>query len=206
MAKFPTYPTLYDDCLTLTISFLKKYGYLKPGQFQTGTSTWSVNGHERASISLAVNTQAEKPYIELSYSASGEARKYQIQLVTIPSNIGKGEIWYFLCTATKKLCRKLYLIGGYFYHREAFKGCMYSIQTESKEARQTTRKYKPMYKGNEYDQLKERTFRRFYNGVPTKRYLRILKKIDAAEKMPDPFFDRVQAMNNKAKLKRNNSK
>lgn len=191
MAKFATYPTLYDECLTLTISFLKRYGYLKPGQFQSGTSTWSVNCHETASIALAVNTKVAKPYIELNYSASGEARKYQLGLVTIPANIGKGEVWYFRCPATKKLCRKLYLIGGYFYHREAFKGCMYSIQTESKEARQTTRKYKPMYKGNEYDKLQAKYFKANYAGKPTKNYLRIMKKIKDADAMPDPFMNRL---------------
>jgi len=42
-----------------------------------------------------------------------------------PEYPGKGVIWHFLCPATRKRCRKLYLVDTYFLHREAFNGCFY---------------------------------------------------------------------------------
>ena len=192
MPKPHTFPTLYDDLKTVSISFLTKHGYLKPNQWQSGTITWSRNGNKTGSISIRVNTQPESPYLELDYKCNEAPINYRVQLVSAPSNLGKGVVWYFVCSHTGKRCRKLYLIGGYFLHREAFKGCMYKIQTESKRERQTTRKYKPMWKGNEYDQLQAKHFKHYYNGNPTKRYLQIMKVIKQAEAMPDPLFDKLK--------------
>ena len=191
MAKCPTFPTLYDNCLQFCIKFLKDYGYLQAGQ-RKGVCNWSSNGNNTGSISFEIDTTDESPFVILDYSFQGEPRKYKVGLVTIPANIGKGEIWYLVCPVTKKRCRVLYSIDGYFLHRQAFKGCMYKIQTESKADRQTTRKYKPIYKGNEYDQLQAKHFKMFYNGKPTSRFLRIMKKIKAAEALPDPLFDKFK--------------
>ena len=48
----------------------------------------------------------------------------------------QNHIWYFICPETNKLCRKIYSINGFFLHREAFKGCMYESQTQSKGNKQ----------------------------------------------------------------------
>ena len=115
MPKFPTYPTLYDEVLQINISKLKEWNYLNPEQLKSGTLTWSSNGEKTASISITVNTN-DRPYIELDYKSNDEPRKYKVSLVSIPSNLGKGKIWYFLCPQTLKRCRKLYSISGYFLH------------------------------------------------------------------------------------------
>lgn len=192
MAKFPTYPTLYDDLKTVSISFLTKHGYLKPNLWQSGTINWSRNGNKTGSISIVVNTQTESPYLELDYKCNEAPINYRVQLISAPSNLGKGIVWYFVCPNTGKRCRKLYLADTYFYHRSAFRGCMYEIQTKSKKDRQMTQKYKPLYKGNEYDQLQAKYFKAYYNGEPTKRFLRIMKVIRRAEAMPDPLFDKLK--------------
>ena len=70
---------------------------------------------------------------ENCFLAMDEPRNYKVYLTSTPSNLNRGEIWYFICPQTKKRCRKLYSIGGYFLHREAFNGCMYKIQIESKK-------------------------------------------------------------------------
>jgi len=136
MPKPYTFPTLYDEVLRINISKLKEWNYLNPDQFKSGTITWSINGEKTASISITVNTYSKQPYIELDYKRNDKPRKYKVSLVSIPSNLGKGKIWYFLCPQTFKRCRKLYSISGYFLHREAFKGCMYDSQTKSKRWRQ----------------------------------------------------------------------
>ena len=176
MPKSYTYPTIYDNCLQIDISFLRKQGYFT--QLKAVTLNWSRGSKNIGSISIQVNIRGEQPYIELDYKHKGEPRKYKVYLTSMTSNLNKGEIWYFVCPHTKKRCRKLYFIKGYFLHREAFKDCMYKIQTESKKNRQIIQQYKPMYKGNEYEQLLGKHFRHSYNGKPTKRYLRILKAMN----------------------------
>jgi hypothetical protein len=135
MAKSPSYPILYDEVLQINISKLKEWGFLKPGQFKSGTLTWSRWNEQVGRISIKMNTQSEHPYLELDYKCDDNPRKYKVCLVSIPSNIGKGEIWYFLCPVINKRCRKLYLVGDYFLHRDAFSGCMYDCQTKSKKYR-----------------------------------------------------------------------
>jgi hypothetical protein len=142
MAKSPTFPTLYDDALQISITTLKELEFLKPEQNKIGELTWSRYGNKTASIIIKVNTFTEQPFIELDYKYGDKTINYKIQLVSMPSNLGKGLIWYFLCPKTNKRCRKLYSIGGYFLHRQAFKGCMYESQTISKKYRELRRAFK----------------------------------------------------------------
>ena len=44
MPKPHTFPTLYDDLKTVSISFLAKHGYLKPNQLKSGSIHWGRNG------------------------------------------------------------------------------------------------------------------------------------------------------------------
>ena len=125
MPKPHTFPTLYNDALQLSVTKLKEWEYLNPEQLKNGTITWSSNGNQTGRISITVNTKRETPYIKLDYQYNDEPRNYEVRLISLRSNLGKGLIWYFLCPTTNKRCRKLYSIGGYFFHREAFKGCMY---------------------------------------------------------------------------------
>ena len=185
MPKFPTFPTLYNEALQIDISKLKGWGYLNPEQIKSGTLNWSRNGNPTGSISIKVNTKSEQPYIELDYKYREEPRNYKVRLVSIPSNLGKGLIWYFLCPHTKKRCRKLYSIGGYFLHREAFNGCMYETQTQSKKYRQLDKTLGAYFEiDNLYSELYKKNFKKTYAGKPTKRYLRIMEQIQKAESVP----------------------
>mgnify|MGYP001107095974 CR=1 FL=1 len=177
MPKPYTFPTLYDDVLQLSITKLKQWKYLGSEHIKSGTITWSSNGNSTGKISIRVNTLCSEPYIELDYRYGGEPRKYKVPLVCVPSNLGKGYLWYFLCPQTHKRCRKLYSIGGYFLHREAFNGCMYETQTFSKSARESIKGMSQWLKTEKlYDQLFEKHFKKTYAGKPTKKYLRIMNK------------------------------
>lgn len=185
MPKPNTFPTLYNEVLQITITKLKEWGYLKPEQIKSGTINWSRNGNTRGSISISVNTHNEQLYVELDYKYKDEPRKYKVYLVSIPSNLIKGKIWYFICPQTKKRCRKLYSIGGYFLHREAFNGCMYESQTQSKNYRQLDKTLGAFFKSdNLYSELYKKHFKKWYAGKPTKKYLRIMKQIQKAENIP----------------------
>lgn len=196
MQKPSTFPTLYNEALQINISKLKGWGYLAPGQIKSGTINWSRNGNRTGSISIKVNTQnLTKPYIELDYKYRDEPRNYKVYLTSTPSNLNRGEIWYFLCPTTNKRCRILYSIGGYFLHREAFPGCMYEIQTQSKKYREL---YKPigtfLWSDTLYNEIYKKHFKKTYAGKPTKRYLRIMKKIEETESIPIERFKRLMKL------------
>lgn len=136
MPKVYTSPTLFDECKTISIKRLKEWGYLSGIGKQSGTITWSRFGEVYASIGITVDTSKENhSYIELKYNIDSVPVYNLIPLVKRKSNLGRGECWYFLCPKTVKLCRKLHSVGGHFYHRTAFKGCMYESQTYSKAFR-----------------------------------------------------------------------
>ena len=192
MPKPFTFPTLYNQALQISISNLKEWEYLNPERIKSGTLTWSTNGNQTGSISIRVNTHSEQPYIELDYKYRDEPRNYKVRLVSMPSNLGKGLIWYFLCPETNKRCRKLYSIGGYFLHREAFNGCMYETQTQSKKYRQLDKTLGAYFKTDDlYSQLYQKHFKKTYAGKPTKKYLRIMEQIQKAESIPYHEIERA---------------
>ncbi len=182
MSKQPTFPTLYEDLKTVSISFLTKQGYLKPNQWRSGTITWSINGNRTGSISIKVNTISS--YLELIYKYNQESINYRVQLISIPSNLGKGVVWYFVCPFTKLRCRKLYLADTYFYHRSAFKGCMYEKQTQSKKDRYLDKKLGGYFRGIEsLEKLNKKHFKKEYAGKPTKIYLKIIEHFQENENL-----------------------
>jgi len=192
MPKPHTFPTLYNEALQISISKLKEWEYLTPEQIRSSTITWSRNGNQTGSISIKVNTHSEQPYIELDYKYRDKPRNYKVRLVSMPSNLGKGLIWYFLCPQTNKRCRKLYSIGGYFFHREAFKGCMYQTQTQSKKYRQLDKTLGAYFKTDELcSQLYQKHLKKTYAGMPTKKYLRIMEQIQKAESISYQELDKL---------------
>jgi len=192
MPNHSTFPTLYDESLQLSITKLKQWGYLDSGPMKIGTVSWGRNGNQAGSITIKVNTYSELPYLELDYKFQDVPRNYKVGLVSIPSNLGKGEIWYFLCPRTNKRCRKLYLISGYFYHREAFSGCIYESQTWSKKYREMDRTYETIFRTERlYEQLYSKHFKMTYAGKPTKRYLRITSLIQKAESIPTSEWSKL---------------
>ncbi len=185
MPKPYTLPTLYNEARQISISNLKEWDYLTPKLMKSGTITWSNNGTTTARISISANMNSAQPYIELEYNYNDEPRNYKIGLVSVQSNLGKGVIWYFLCPVTNKRCRKLYSIGGYFLHREAFNGCMYESQTQSKRWRYLGKTLFAYMKVDDlYDEIDKKHFKKFYAGKPTKRYLQIMKQIKRVESIP----------------------
>lgn len=192
MPKPHTFPILYDKALQIHISKLKGWGYLDPKQIKSGTLNWSRNGNPTGSISILVNTHSEQPYIELDYKFRDEPRNYKVYLTTTPSNLNKGEIWYFICPQTKKRCRKLYSISGYFLHRSAFQGCMYEKQTQSKKSRLLDKTLGAYFNTDQYyEQLYKKHFKKQYAGKPTKKYLKLTRLIQRAENISLSELERL---------------
>lgn len=185
MPKSSTFPTLYDECKAVSITFRKKYGYLVPNQWKSGSVQWSRDGNKTGSITVQVNTFSKSPYIELDCRCNKVPIKYRVALISVTSNLGKGAVWYFICPRTGKRCRKLYLVDTHFYHGSAFKGCFYEKQTYSHNNRALYKSFESIF-GTEklYEQLYCQNFKKTYKGKKTARYRKLIEKL---ENMGEPI-------------------
>jgi hypothetical protein len=188
MPRIPTFPTHYDDLKHITIADLKRWNYLEPGTRRGGVITWKQKETTTASISILVNINQDGNYIDLDYMANGDPIKYRISLTSLPSNLGNGIVWYFVCPETGKRCRKLYLIGTRFLHREAFEGGMYSGQTQSKRWRHFDALIRFL---NADEPFNRKYAKKYYKGRPTKSYLRLLRRCVRVNDMlaSSPLFE-----------------
>ena len=189
MGKFATNPILFDEVLKISTTFLKKHGYFGKEQIKTGVITWSRNGNKYASISIKANTTGTRHFIELDYKYNDVPIRYRIYIEYVPSNLGIGNIPYFICPKTKKKCRVLYQVSNYFLHRTAFKYPMYETQTQSKYWRFLNNTFGADFQLEKlYEQLYSKHFQTHYNGKETKRYKKLKAKIKELENISDEFF------------------
>lgn len=98
----------------IELSYLLRQGFIKKGQVISGILSW--NNGSKIGIESFYNN--EERCLKLSYcftsNETGEREdfEYSIQLTTIPSNLGRGEIVYFLCPITGRRARILYKCYG----------------------------------------------------------------------------------------------
>ena len=110
------------EVIRIELSYLLKNGYIKKGKYILGSLTWT-NG---SSIHFESHLETHIPYIRLAYqntdSYSGEITKqdYKIYLTTIPSNLSRGQIYYFICPITGRRCRILYKCYGSLIWKSRF--------------------------------------------------------------------------------------
>lgn len=162
---------------------LKEWGYLKPNQWTSFSITWhhSLGWGESKSIDVIIYMN-EDPHLVLRYTSNDVKINYRVNLVSVPSNIGGGVVWYFICPQTNKRCSKLHLVGAYFYHHSAFKNTCYLSETFAgvwKEKYKDIKKLKR--KDKAYDILYSKHSRTHYKGKPTKNFLKALKWIEEAK-------------------------
>ena len=167
----------------LKMSRLKEWGYIKDGCFFNVSITWNHNLGWQPSKSICLTiSMLDNPHLILNYKIGDEVIRYRVDLVSVPSNLGLGEVWYMVCPKTNKRCRKLHQVGKYFYHRTAFDNACYWSETFSKKYKQ---KYKDLQRFNKCDEgyniIYSKHFRPFYDGKPTKNYLKALKWIEEGE-------------------------
>lgn len=197
MGRYGNYPRTVEDCLTFRLKSLTENGnaYLDSYGKTQGVTSWSRNGEVFAKIDILVTHTEDRTFIIFDYKVNGEPKKYRVNLISKISNLGRGKIWFFVCPHTGKLCRKLYLHDGYFLHRTAFKNLMYSKQIESKKNRELHKildaSFVPDYV---YEERYKKYFKTHYDGIPTKRYLKIQRRIDIANRFPPDTLERLMLM------------
>ncbi len=73
------------------------------------------------------------------------------------------------------------IFSGLFLHRSAFRGCMYEKQTYLKNGRQQFKIWGKLFESEKvYEEMYSKHFRKQYAGKPTKRYLKLWKKLSQA--------------------------
>lgn len=122
MGRWATGAVTTGQCLQLHIkSFTQeiKKGWLN---FQ-GSTSWSSG----ASIGVALYKEKGNFIVTLDYAKTDRDGtkhpiNYKVRIIGIPSNLGKGEVYYFICPFTHKRCKILYMGYGshYFKSREAY--------------------------------------------------------------------------------------
>ena len=193
MPKPSTFKTIFDDCLMLNISNFKKWNYLVYDTRQSGTLTWSNRFDEvtsRLTVQMVFNENEQ--YFYLNYKCNGNSYYYKVVLTSIPSNLGKGKVWYFICPFTLRRCRKLYLISERFMHRSNLPSGMYECQTKSKKWRAMEKAYGAYFDlDRHYKQLYSKYFKTHYNGMPTKKYIKIMQQINEGNQMSSSEIERL---------------
>jgi hypothetical protein len=185
MPRYANYPTTVEDCLYVSIKKLKEWNYFKYNGTKSGTISWSRNGEPHSKIGISVTKNDFETFVILDYTVNGEPKNYKVKIISKPSNLGKGEVLYFVCPNTKKHCRKLYLHSGYFLHREAFNSLMYENQIISKRTRDLHSIFDKVYLKDEvYEERYSKYFKTHYNGKETKRFKRLNNKIQIADSFP----------------------
>lgn len=107
---------------------------LRPAAYQYNTFKWTQGGREVSCIAIATDTRGEIPTVRFVYNYNGSLVDYTAPLRFQPSNLNRGGFYMFVCPVTGRTCRKLYLVGGRFVSRFAFRA-LYDKQTQSRTQR-----------------------------------------------------------------------
>lgn len=173
MPRLSKYPDLLDEVPILSVSILKKFGYLKPGETVSGTVIWST--WAGVGLTLNVTASVSEGFVRLEYRCYGRLIIYRIKLEKFAARLG-GHYWMFICPVMGTRCHKVYCVGDYFLSRAAHPKAIYSIQAQSKRQREVENAYRSILNADEH--LHKWRGRRTYKGQPTKRY-RCLSKNQA---------------------------
>lgn len=167
--------TTTGQALRIELSYLLKNGFFSKGKIISGEFNWT-NG---SSIGIECRYLEENQFIRLHYVHTdwrGEKTKYdyKIQTTFVPSNLGKGNVPYFVCPVSGNRCRILYKAYGspVWKSRSAYTNTIfYPSQVSSK-----IYKYCDEYwrLDRQIKKLEEETRNQtHYNGKPTRRFKRL---------------------------------
>ena len=166
------------SAFNIDITQFRKRKSLVEGKAYSGTLKWNTNGNESSILFEANYQDSNNIYLRLNYNLKRngvwEEIDYRVQIIEIPSNLGKGKLLYFICPVTGNRCRKLYRAYGFdkWISRDAYtalnRRLYYPVQLESYYWKHNTR-YHQLDKilfGSNRDKRRKADF---YNGTETKR-------------------------------------
>ena len=199
MGRWSTGVFTTDSAIRLELSYLIKHNFIEKGERISGSLSWT----DGSSVRYYSDYSSNSPYIILGYTvtikSSGEKYDYdyKIYLETIPSNLGKGEVLYFICPQSGRRSRILYRCYGShtWKSREAYQNRIYyQTQLDPK----SVRPFKHLFNDRKIEELYKKKRKSHYRGKPT----RIMKKIDELERKSHvalSYYDRFERLMSKMK-------
>lgn len=123
MGRHTTGAITVNDCLQLHVNIFTK-------DFNSGKKRYSgrVSWHSGSNIDYHITNDLAGIYLYLNYTLNHtENINYRIPIFSKLSNLGKGYHYYFICTATGRPCKILYLPNGSkrFLSRKGFLNRIY---------------------------------------------------------------------------------
>jgi len=185
MGRYSTGAITTGEAQRIEISFLLKQGFISKGGIISGSLSWN-NGN---SIGIQSELSEGKQEIRIYYqnqSYSGEVNDldYRIQLSPIPSNLGRGLIWYFICPFTGRKARILYKCYGslHFKSRRAYQCRIYYPSQISSRNNFHNERYFSL--DREIEKLQPRIKKKHYQGKETRLKERI-RSLEAQKEYHD---------------------
>ncbi|MDE3741671.1 hypothetical protein [Maribacter polysaccharolyticus] len=189
-------PIIIDEAPQLRAAFLNKCGFFKEGHITGGSFELALNDGNILKVRIvAIFTNGESKVI-LQYDWAGQSVREQIELTSRRCNLATGgNIYGFVCPYSGKRARKLIFVHGRFMHLELVPGGLYRSQTRSHKWRDMDRRYKSYLEMDEIlAELKKPHFKKSHLGKPTKRYLRLLERLQEARAVdPNEVLQAVKA-------------
>jgi hypothetical protein len=178
MGRHSTGAVTTREVRRLELSFLLRQGYLK-NSFSMGGLSWT----DGSTMQISSSFNDDERYIKLTYSfrAGGNDEPiqidYKIYLTSVPSNLGRGEVPYFVCPSTGRRARVLYMCYGspIFKSRKAYSYRIYYQCQQSSRLNYHNDRYWDLDK--ELKLCYKRRKKKHYQGKPT----RLMTKIQNLE-------------------------
>lgn len=195
MGRHSTGAETCEGSKRIDLSFLLKLKHFQKDRSISGTIKWTdKHGGDCGNIHIISYHTDEEKYLQLKYTLTDHRTQqkidydYKIMLTSVPSNLGKGEVLYFLCPETGKRCKILYMAYGShkWKSRAAYPHRIYyDSQTSAKKSIENDRywaitKRLEKLEGQRYQKLT-------YKGQPTKRAL-LLERL----RKEQAYYDRVR--------------
>lgn len=201
MGRRTTTARTAESVCKLDLRIMLKDGTIQKDEHLGGTISWERGG----SISFESKLYENEKYLRIAHTTTDRQGNktnydYKIQLVSVPSNLGKGQVLYFKCPTTGKRARVLYSTYGndMYVHRDYYKDhygqrIFYNSQIASKDWYNNTMyfNYKRQVASFEKYLLTFKQWKRTYRGKETKHFKRLRQ---LKEKMQYHNIKRCQAL------------
>lgn len=196
-----------EDYPRLSIFRLKEWGYLDTG-YTSATISWENGWGRKNSVRIVVDMGSYAPVVRLSYSSGGEDYSYDVRLTSDDCRFG-GKRYWFICPlrvegrSCGRRCAMLFSAGRYFGCRKCY-DLAYSTQQVSYSG-MLAHSFALITFSDKIDEKLSKMRVKFWRGRPTKRYARLLRKMNrmgSLSYMVDLELERVQSLKRSLRRKR----
>ena len=190
MGRYSTGAITTGQALRIELSYLLKNKLVEKNHFVRSSLSWT-NG---SNIGFESKYFHDEAFIRLFYKNTNNVTNevtnhdYKVYLTTIQSNLGKGDILYFICPVAGNNCRILYNCYGstIWKSRDAYQNRIYY------EDQLMSKKYRPLkyiFIDKKLEELYNKKTKSHYRGKPTKIINRIDKLLNKSnENLKDLLY------------------